>query len=150
MYEIAQERYSERLWRELMPLAQRNWEASPSFETEIPVDPDEQRYAVADQVGRCVCMVARSEGVIAGYAVFFVGTSTHHRTMLCGYGDSIYVEPEHQGSGLASRLLAKCEDRLREMGVKRIGWTVDVGSAIHELLNAAGYGDDEIVVEKVL
>jgi GNAT superfamily N-acetyltransferase len=145
---IQQEHYSEAICTEMLPLVQRNWRESTSYEEGLEADPDFARYKRLDDAGMCLCLTARAEGRLVGYVVFIVSTSTHHKTVLCGAGDALYLEPEFRGH--AAELLRQAEQMLRARGVRRLGWPVDEGSPLRKLLKSFDFHDDEIVMEKVL
>jgi GNAT superfamily N-acetyltransferase len=145
---FTQEHYSLELGLELLPLVRRNWRESPSYEEGVDADPDFERYRRLDEAGACLFLSARDAGTLIGYVVFFVLQSPHHKSLLVAHGDAFYVLPEHRGHGLA--LYRKAEAMLRERGVKRVGFTVDIGSYLHQLLGSVGYRNDELVVEKIL
>lgn len=148
MIAFAQEHYSFELECELLPLTRRNWRESPSYEEGIDADPDFARYRKIDEAGACLFLAARDEGRLVGYAVFFVMQSPHHQTLCVAHGDALYVLPEYQGAGVG--LYRRAEAMLKERGVKRVGFQVDIGSKLHRFLTAEGYRDDEITVEKDL
>lgn len=147
---IQQEHYSEGLLAELEPLVQRNWIESESSKNGLKVDPAMERYIKLDQMGALVCLTARETGLLVGYLVFTVDYSLHHKSILCGKGDAVYVEFGPGRGGIAKDLIHEAERHMKARGVQRIGWYANPESRLHLLLRAMGYLDDEVVMEKVL
>jgi GNAT superfamily N-acetyltransferase len=147
---IAQEHYSDGFWAELKPLIERNWAESESYEPEIPVDPDVDRYRKLDAAGALQCLTARYDGMLVGYAVFMLGYSIHHRTILCAHGDAVYVLPQLGRYDAVVALIEESERRLRARGTKRLAWWCEPRSKLARILASLGYTPDEILMEKVL
>lgn len=147
--DIQQEHYSEQLKAELMPLLHRNWRESGSYEEGLEVDPNWPVYEKLDKLGVCQFLTARIEGVLVGYANFFISPSLHHRTVKAGMGDALYTLPEVAGA-VAVRLVRESERRLKLAGVTRMGWWSFEGSRHQKILMIMGYEGDERMMEKVL
>jgi len=142
------ERHSDTLCAELLPLLRANWRESPSYEVGLDVDPDFPRYAQLDQADVLLCFTARQGEELIGYVIYIVTPSRRHRTVLCGYGEALYLKPDFRGH--APELLRTAHTALIKRGVSRLGWMVNEGSTLHQLLVACGFYPDEIMMEKKL
>jgi len=153
---IVREPFSDELLKEVLPLAQRSWEENTALKGErcayfgrrdFQIEPDVECYRTLATAGVLVIITAREEGVLVGYAMGYLNRSAHHRSILCGYGDSIYLEPAYRGHGAA--LLRAIERELKEGGAIALGWPATQDSPLYALLKSFGYVGDDIVMEKL-
>ena len=72
----------------------------------------------------------------------------HHKKIVCGFGDSIFVEPEYRSYTLM--LAERFEKEMRELSVQIIGWPTHINGPMYKLLSQLGYVGDDIVMEKRL
>jgi hypothetical protein len=147
---IQQEHYTEAFIGELKPLVIRNWHESESYKPDIEVDPDWERYRIMDEKGVLICLSARMSGALVGYAVYFVMTSLHHKTILCGQGDALYVEPGTGRGSIGRNLIRTMLAMLTQRGVKRVGVHAPPGSMLADWYEALDFTRDEVILEKVL
>lgn len=147
---IQRERYSDALCQELLPLLHENWVRTESLIAEEPIDPAWEKYKKLDELDMVACFTARRDGVLIGYAIVFHSHTMHHKTMISGHGDLIYVKSERGLGRVVFGLLDASEDYLRSKGTKYHGWFVRKGSRFYKLLQSRGYVDDEIVMERKL
>jgi GNAT superfamily N-acetyltransferase len=143
---VQQEHYSDVLRDELMPMLEQNWKESPSYNQEIALAPNFERYKYMDSQGMVMCLTARDEGRLVGYAIWYVVTSFNYQGK-SGHGVAAYIEEAHRGHGMD--LLRKGEALLREQGIQRFYWFARPGSTLYKLLQRLGYVADEAVMEKV-
>jgi len=75
------------------------------------------REAASDRV-----LVAResgeqsTEGKLVGFVTFRIGSGRYELDRTRGVLENLYVEPDHRGEGIGSRLLEAAEDRLHDRG----------------------------------
>ena len=147
-FEIQHERYSERLCEELLPLLKQNWEASASYKADITLKPDWPRYKKMDDMGMVLCLTARDEGRLVGYAIWFIVSSFNYESLKVAHGTAWYMAQGYKGHGV--KLLRRGERMLIEHGIRRFYWFVSPGSPLQELLKAFGYEPDELIMEKTI
>lgn len=70
----------------------------------------------------CDAIVAESEGLIVGFALFFTNYSTWKGK--CLYLEDFYVLPEFRKSGIGSELFDEVVRIAKDRGVKRMDWQV--------------------------
>ena len=151
---IAREPLTHELFTEILPLAQKCWEESTKNkgetcayygEREFQVEPDEKSYQEFSDNGRLVLITLRNEKLL-GYVIGIVYSSLHHKKILCGFGDTIYIEPEYRKHTWA--VIKRFESEMQALGIQIIGWPTHVNGPVYELLKAKGYVGDDIVMEK--
>jgi hypothetical protein len=154
---VAREAYSDELFEELLPLAQRCWDegtfekgmsCAGAVDRQIAIEPDRDVYRQLDSLGRFVMVTLRAAGTLIGYAEGFLYPSPHHKRILCCNVDSAYVEVAYRGHTLA--LMWRFEAELRALGVHMVGWQVHANGHIHKLLKTRGYSADDLIMEKRL
>jgi GNAT superfamily N-acetyltransferase len=153
---IERESFSQELFDEVMPLAQKCWEESTAFkaescafygEREFDIEPDFDTYQKQAQAGNLVIVTLRNESLL-GYVIGFLYRSWHHRKIICANADTIYVEPDHRGHSVA--LMGRFEREVQGLGAQIIGWPTHANSPVYELLRARGYVCDDLIMEKRL
>lgn len=157
MINIAREGFSDETFDEVMPLAQKCWDESTTFKGEtcayhgdrdFKIEPSKEGYQQLEKNGCLVLITLRDDGVLKGYIVGFTYYSLHHGKILCGIGDTMYIEPECR---FYTRSMAKrFEKEMRAMGAQIIGWPVHINGPVYEVLKVLGYVGDDIVMEKRL
>lgn len=103
--DILREHYEEVAWRK----------------DKIKFAPDYPIYDSLEKAGILRCYVARRDGIIVGYAVFFVKPHFHYKHTLVAANDILYVEKSSRGYVLGKRLLSFAEGKLKAEGVHYIG-----------------------------
>ncbi len=154
---IESEAFSESLFDDVLPLAQKCWEESTAFkadtcayygERDFAVEPDKESYQrLADQ-GALIFVTLRDECALKGYVIGFLYRSMHHKRILCGIGDSIYIEPDYRS--YTGVIAEKFEKEMAGHGANIIGWPTHLNGPVYNVLKARGYVGDDIVMEKRL
>lgn len=154
---IDKEAFSGPLAAEILPLARKCWGESTAFkgetcayfgERDFLIEPDEEAYQrLADQ-GLLVLVTLRDEGELKGYVIGFVYKALHHKKILGGIGDSIYIEPDYRSHTWA--VAKRFEIEIKGLGAQILGWPVHFNGPVYEILKAKGYVGDDIVMEKRL
>ena len=151
------EPFSRELSAEIAPLAQKCWNESTVIKAEtcafygerdFQIEPDVDRYELLASQGFVVMVTLRNDAEIKGYVIGLVYRSMHHKHILCGIGDTAYLEPDYRAymAPVANRF----EQEMRSRGVGIIGWPTHAEGPVYEVLKALGYVGDDIVMEKRL
>ena len=153
---IDKESYNDALRTELMPLAQKCWDAESEVkaktcayygERNFAIAPDIATYKLFADLGLLLIITLREQTKLVGYAIGFTYQSLHHKVM-CACGDSFYIEPQYRS--YAGPLEERFEKEFAKMGAEIFGWGVTPGSSLHSLLVAKGFIADDVVMEKRL
>jgi hypothetical protein len=152
---IDREAFSVELFNELLPLARKCWQESSALkadscvfagERDLVIEPDLENYQkISDSL---IIVTLRDEGKLVGYLVGFLYRSPHHKKILCGNGDSIYVEPAYRSYAVV--LTERFEKESQAAGAQIIGWPTHPDGPVYRLLKARGYTVDDVVMEKRL
>lgn len=154
---IQQEKFSLDVFAEILPLAQACWDESTLFkkdtcayygDRDFAIEPDAAGYERLSNLGLVVLMTLRDEQALKGYVVGFIYQSLHHQKILCGIGDSIYIDPEYRS--YTAIVAEKFEQAMKERKVEIIGWPVHIDGPVYQVLKNRGYVGDDIVMEKRL
>lgn len=149
--------FSPEVGAEILPLAQRCWEESTVTKAEtcayygdrdFAIEPDIEGYQRLSDQGVLVLVTLRKEQELKGYLIGFTYRSMHHKKILCGIGDSIYLLPEFRS--YTAPMAEKFEQEMKTLGVEIIGWPVHVKGPVYKVLETRGYVGDDIVMEKRL
>src|SRR5262249_35281533 len=133
---IAKEPLTPELLAEITPLAQKCWDESTQIkgescayhdERDFLIEPDGDQYLTLASVAALTVITLRNEGKLEGYLVGILYRSLHHRKILCGLGDSMYLEPQHRFAYAAS-VAQMFESEMRAKGAGIIGWPANMKS----------------------
>ena len=103
---------------EIKPLLQEHWKEVSTYQ-DLPLDPDYDAYAYAERLGKVRVYAARSEGVLVGYGVFFVG-NLHYKSSRIATQDILFVLPEHRLGRVGFGLVRFINAQLKAEGVQVI------------------------------
>jgi len=154
---IAQEPFSASVAAEILPLAQKGWDESTLIknatcayfgERAFLIEPDVERYQALASQGLLLLMTLRENTTLKGYILGLTYRSLHHKHILCGIADAIYIDPEYRAYTMV--VAEKFEEAMREREVQIIGWPTHIDGPLYEVLKARGYVGDDIVMEKRL
>lgn len=126
------------LWDEAFPLF-RQHSAEQEHDQTIPLDPDIERYNLAEEVGLLRCFTARMDGVLIGYGVFGVCMSLRHRTLLEATQDSLYLIPNFRKGRIGIQFIRFMEAELKAEGVIVIRQHTHPDTPLDGLLPKMGY-----------
>jgi L-amino acid N-acyltransferase YncA len=136
---------------EIQPLLALHYAELARNKDRVKLEPMWERYAHAEASGRDAFQIytARDEqGVLVGYAAFFVQPHMHYRELFPAINDVIFVHPQHRDStGL--RLIRFCERELQKYAHK-IVFHVKLDTPMAALLPRLGYALEEHVYGKFL
>jgi GNAT superfamily N-acetyltransferase len=85
----------------------------------IQPDPDWRAMAELETRGELLCLAARRDGALVGFAVWRLFTPLGFRKLRLGWAEFLYLAPEARARGGAARLLAASENAMRAEGVHR-------------------------------
>lgn len=105
------------LWPELLPLLEANWTEVAYHDYPLHVNQD--AYEALENADALRVYTMRVRGELVGYAVYILGPSIRHE-FKHAQQDVIYLAPAHRG--VAQKLFAWANARLRDEGVKMVQW----------------------------
>lgn len=147
---IARETFAQ-IYAEAAPLLARHWEEIAHYK-DIPLDVRVAQYEAAEGIGMLRCFGARIDGVLVGYAAFFVDHAIHYAGSIQARQDVLFLIPEYRGFGLGMQLIAECDQALAAEGVQVVQQhskndpAIDIGP----VLLKSGYESGETVYFKRL
>jgi predicted GNAT family acetyltransferase len=135
--------------QDLETLMHAHWKECSVDQEEVPFDPD---WLTAYTMERCGILRAfglyRHEHLV-GYSVFEVSSHLHFKSTKYAYLSGTYVVPEHRGFA-GVYLAGRCEELLKEMGVRKIVYSAPTGSALGKVLRKLGYEPTELYYTKLV
>jgi len=125
-------------WPDLRPLTERHWREIAHYQ-DIPLNVSEYLYDAMERAGRFRLYTVRSDGILVGYAGFFVTRSTQHADSLQAVQDVLFLVPELRGRKVGLEFITWCDERLREEGVQVVYHHVKHTHNFGPLLASLGY-----------
>lgn len=128
---------------DVQPLLALHYEELTLHKDRVKLDPMWERYAHLEASHRDALQIftAREEGVLVGYAAFFVQPHLHYRALFPAINDVIFVHPKHRGTA-GVRLIRFCERELKPHAQK-IVFHVKPETPMAALLPRLGYALEE-------
>ena len=134
----------------LADLLALDWAEIEEDQDGCPLSVNWAHYRTQERLGVLQALYMTLNGRLIGYNVFFVHCPGHHSLTKWAVGDLIYIEPEHRLGARGVRLISEPEARFKEMGVRRILYTVKVRGNVGELLQRCGYAPYEASFAKLI
>ncbi len=107
-----------------------------NVDASLPLDPDWALYERMEELDMEVCVVARADGRLVGYAVYLIVPTLHYRHK-AGVADVFYIEPAYRKGWVGIELFRVVERLLRERGVPvmetRVKTHLNVGTVMRYL-----------------
>lgn len=157
MISIAKEHFTASVFAEMLPLIRKCWDECTKIKSktcayhgdrDFMIEPYYEQYQKLQDEGCYVLITLRDAGVMRGYIEGFTYSSLHHKKVLCGMCDSIYIEPKYRW--YIRSLITKFENEMRTLKAEIIGWPTTRKGKLYRLLRARGFTADDVVMEKRL
>jgi len=125
---------------ELMPLLSQHYKEIAWKQDKITLNPNFDHYRILEANGVLRMYIAREDGAVVGYAVFFVTQNLHYQDVKQAQSDVFYVEPSRRGAMVGQKLLRDyAESELKLEGVKVITLHIKCDHDWHKLAEYWGY-----------
>lgn len=116
---------------------------------------EENRATVREHVTHHVVgdriFVARREGKVVGFVQFSTEVGTYRMDVDRGVVENLYVDPDHRGQGIGTRLLERAETALDAEGITVVGLEVMASNeAARRFYRDQGYAVHRVRMEKSL
>lgn len=122
---------------EAKPLLAKHWEEIAHFK-DIVLDPDYDQYIKLEELGITRTFCARTDdGVLIGYAVFFIRPHIHYKTCNMAFQDVLFIHPDHRGIGYF--FVKFCDARLQEYGINVVSQHLKAKFDFSTMLKRLGY-----------
>ena len=122
---------------EALPLLKEHWEEIAHFK-DIPLEPDYEFYAAAENAGILRTYTARNEeGILVGYAVYVVRNNIHYKSSIQALQDILFISKSYRGMG--GRFILWCDEQLKADGVQAVYHHVKTAHNFGRLLERLGY-----------
>ena len=138
------------LWPEIMPLLIEHKEEISAY-ADVPLDPDMEAYNEIEHKGCLRCYTARLNGVLVGYAVFFLRHNLHYQSSYQAVQDVLFVRKEHRHGRVGFGLIRFSERELHAESVQVVYQHVKTKTPqTIELFAKLGYDPIDLIMGKRL
>ena len=134
------------VFEEMLPILKEH--SKYIFGPDFVLDPDVEGYKRAIENGGYVLFTLRSEGLLVGYAGFWISKSFHSKSVLLANCDLIYVMPAFRGNG--HLFIEACDEVLSGMGVNEVMHSVTKNHDYSMTLTRLGFTEFERLFVKSL
>ena len=123
-------------FEEALPLLQAHWDETASPEPAL--DPDWDAYRACEDAGMVSAYGFRVDGVLQGYALYFLRPSMHAKTIRLASQDLLYIAPAYRGVQ-AVEFLTWVHAQLQDEGAQAVTSHVTVRKDFSGLMAYLGY-----------
>lgn len=129
-------------------LLQKHWEEIAHYK-DIPLEPDYEQYLKLESIGATRSFTARTEdGILIGYAVFFIKHNIHYKSSLQALQDIIFVDKKYRGLGFM--FIKFTDEQLKLEGIQVVYQHVKAKYNFGPLLDRLGYELVDLIYAKRL
>lgn len=146
---IVEERLTLELQAEIQPLIEAHYLEIAMYK-DIPLKVDWSVYWDAQMIGALAAFTVRDDGVLKGYAVYFVHPHGHYSGHLYAIQDVLYLDEALRGKLTGLKLIKYADNELRKKGVAVVMQHVKVEHDFGPMLKRIGYDEAEKVYTKRL
>ena len=125
---------------DIKPLLTKHWQEIARNKDKIPLNPDYSVYTALGRGKHLRIYTARLNGVLVGYAIYFVRQHPHYQNSIWAVSDIFWLDGNVRGLGLGRGLFQFTEESLRAEGVAVMHTTYKVEHpAAGNLLESMGH-----------
>src|SRR5690349_5297041 len=112
--EFKREKATMELCQEMMPLLKKHWEeiSNPDLKDIQVLKPDFEKYIAAENEGNLMVFTIRNPWTLVGYWVWIVQKNLHYSTTRQAYGDVLFLDKEHRGTGTGFKFMKWCVEQV--------------------------------------
>jgi len=134
---------------EITPILEVHRNELQSFK-DMQLNPNWDVYRAIQEINKLMCLVAREDNEIVGYAIFVIDKNLHYKDFTFAVEDVFYIVGDKRGSRIAVNLIRKSEKILKEMGVDVITHHAKFINSFAPFLEKLGYKKTETMLAKRL
>ena len=148
-YAFAVEPLFPHLWEEMRPLTEAHWREIANYQDVIALQPDREFYVRASAEGSIIAVTCRCDGVLVGYALFYLKRLAHYQQVTQAVNDVIFLDAGHRGP-VGLQLIDQSERICRAMGLDKLVWHVKPTHDWSAILKRRGYIVEDLILGKIL
>lgn len=104
---------------EIEPLLPEHWEEVALDQDTIKLDPDWEQYKRLEDLGMLLCITAREDGRLVGYAIWMITKSLHYKGYVFADNDVFFLLKSHRKWMNGYRLLTESFKILKQHGAHK-------------------------------
>lgn len=108
------------VFAEALPLLKEHWSEIALDQETVPLDPDLAAYEAIEDAGRYQITTARDDGILVGYAAYFIAQNLHYKSLMVGESDIFWIAPSHRKGMTGVKLFREAERNLKLVGVNKV------------------------------
>ena len=135
---------------ELKSLLDKHYEELTLDKDVVKLDPIWSLYGELEEKNQFFLFTARDEDVLVGYSAFFMKQHIHYKDLIVATNDVLFLKKEYRLGITGIKLLKYSEQKVKELGAKKITWHVKYSNDFRPILHRMGYSDEDVIVGKIL
>jgi hypothetical protein len=147
---FAEEKITQDLLNEAMPLLDAHWEECACWQSSIPLSVDNARYIKASESGLMRCYTMRKDGKLMGYSVQIAAPHLHYKADVFSANDVIFFDKSERQGMAAIRFMKYVEEQERARGVSVMTYHVKSFHDYPAIFERLGYKHIEQIYGKLI
>lgn len=115
---------------------------------DIEFNPDYEMYLKMDEAGIIKSYSVRENGVMIGYAVFFIKRNLHYKKSIQAQQDIVFIKSDKRGCGLF--FIKWCDEQLKREGIQVVYHHIKAAHNFGKALERIGYELQDLIYSKRL
>lgn len=141
----------ESFFREAFPLFSECWEEGGEYKEVINIDVDISSYMKLNELGMVHVIVVKEEDEIVGFSMIMRTPHLHHKWVIYGSVDTVYLHPLYRAGTTGIRLISETEEYAKELGIEiLICHTRLTNPSLEKILKRKGFSHKENVLNKYI
>lgn len=145
-----QEEQYENILEEIKPLHVKQWNELANHKDTRPLNPNYDLYISMNRESTFRTLTVRDEGILIGYASFFISFNPHYMDWKYAVCDVYYIEPIYRSNGIGAKMVEEVEIWLKNLGINSITIQDKVNHSHESFFVKLGYKPVEQLYEKVI
>ncbi len=146
---FCEEAFDDALIEEMTPLLLRHKDEVCVYD-DFEFGPNWELYKQMYESNVLHAYTARDDGVLIGYIVYTVGDNPHYKDVVQADQDVLYLDPDHRGFMLGTRLIKYGDVELAKLGVTLVVQHVKLAKDFSPILDRIGYMKTKTIHERRL
>lgn len=135
---------------EVGPLLELHYQELCMNKEVVKLNPIWPQYRAVEQAGKLGVYTVRDDGVLVGYAAFFVTPHMHYADLMLATNDVLFLRSDYRLGTTGTRFVKYCAQSLKIRGAHKIAFHIKLTLDWSPILVRLGYAIEEITVAKLL
>lgn len=138
------------VYAEAAPLMELHWEEIAKSKHLLKINPDLDKYKIANIEGMLITVSARFEGKLVGYLVWLLVPHPHYKHVTIAEDDLHFLLPEYRQGLAGYKFLKAAIGFAQEAGAKIVVMREKIGHQHPALMERLGFKPTDVIYTQVM